>query len=385
MFPACLTHKLSSTKTNRREWRLKGLKELNGCNPKFITAEEEASSFFLLLEESEDRSAEVHKVRQVIVDLRGHANIVLALQRVCRHPRVVLLQQLLGQIGDGGGVVGWEADVDHGANQAVINKLLCAPQCNELVAALACKVVHVVHDGRIAEAVAEVNGRTHGEVGAVVVGALVREGQLEVSGSLTLVVDGGRVDQILLVLGNVEDGRAFGRVEPLVAVGRVEVGANLLHVDRDLAHGVCTVEEDHHAMLVAHLHKLLHRQDEGGHRRDVREDGQANVRVLLQGFADESHDGVRGGREGDVQHEQILLLRILQEGQDVLDHLVRRVQVEDLVLCVGVRDAAQNSVDAMRRILHKYNVLCVAVDVLSHARENLIHRGVDVPAEPQVG
>ena len=51
------------------------------------------------------------------------------------------------------------------------------------------------------------------------------------------------------------------RRQHLVAAERVEVAAELLHVDRDMRHGLCAVDEDERARGMRHLDHLARRRD----------------------------------------------------------------------------------------------------------------------------
>src|SRR6202022_1782341 len=52
-----------------------------------------------------------------------------------------------------------------------------------------------------------------------------------------------RLDQMLAFRARVEEGGAFRGAEPLVTVARVEVCAERLHVERDLADGMRAIDD----------------------------------------------------------------------------------------------------------------------------------------------
>ena len=66
-----------------------------------------------------------------------------------------------------------------------------------------------------------------------------------------------------------QEAAAATAQHPLVAVGDVVVGGQILHVNFDLTEGVSAVDEDAAAAACGSSADVLHRQDDGGHRGDV--------------------------------------------------------------------------------------------------------------------
>ena len=139
----------------------------------------------------------------------------------------------------------------------------------------------------------EIEGRVHldrlrdGEVGGGVTRARPAVPLREVGSIAVPPADDERLDPALLLAASPEKAGALWRAQPLVAVARVDVRAERVEIERDLARRMCAVHDREHAGSTRRRADLLHREEQRRRRGDVRDGDRPRAR------SDPLHDLVR--------------------------------------------------------------------------------------------
>ena len=92
---------------------------------------------------------------------------------------------------------------------------------------------------------------------------------MNVDGLLVPPADDRPLDAILMLRPHVEEAGSLRRAEPLVAVPCIEIRAERLEVERNLAGSVRAVDDGDEAGLAAAAHDLVDREQHARRRRDV--------------------------------------------------------------------------------------------------------------------
>lgn len=189
-------------------------------------------------------------------------------------------------------------------------------------------------------------------------------------------------DDVLVALGDDEDGTAAWGKEPFVAVGDEKVGVERGEVQRDLADAMGTVNQAEDAFFLADCGQSLEGDADTGHGGDGVKEGNAGSLALCTGSGNGLAETGNIVSIGDwiVSLDSAVGNKpsgVVNVGDGLVARAVDGVERQDLVVAVLVPwDVTENSVDGCGCVGDKHAVVYWGIDKGSNGGAGLVQIAV---------